>query len=164
MNRSSAITLIFALALLAGCSSTFTLNVKDAETGNPVQGMSVERRVKRDYLWLLHIVDPISACYFPDRTESILKTDETGSIVYTGNPKDGHFVLKSGLKTDTPLIVNIAGVEGEMSLKPLELEFYVEKGMKFRRCYVYVGNDSLRFSPSFGDIIGEVYDDTSDEP
>lgn len=98
-------TMLLATAILAGCSSSVTIAVKDKDTGKPLEGIRVERASPVSSIG--KILNPIGATYHPLRVAESNRTDKTGEVTFRkSSDRDVYCIYRDDAQ---PLSVSVFG-------------------------------------------------------
>ena len=111
-----SIGITLAMRCLSGCASNFTMTVRNATTGEPMEGVCIERH--KSIGWFARNFTPV-VC-IPTRFDSSNRTDNAGSIYFEGNPEREVFYLRMppDIPWETPMNVKIGKFESKLYMPP----------------------------------------------
>jgi hypothetical protein len=107
MMCSLRITMLLAIAILTGCSSSVTLVVKDKDSEKPLEGILVERACPVSSIG--KIFHPIGATYHPLRVAESNRTDKAGEVTFKkSNDRVVYRIYRDDARS---LVVSVLGKE-----------------------------------------------------
>src|SRR6266511_479563 len=98
--------MLLVLSQLIGCSSamTVTIALKDKSSGEPADGIRVERH--RPVSASEKLFDPIDASYHPLRLAETKNTDKNGEVIFgKSNPRDVYRIFSGNRR---PLTITVS--------------------------------------------------------